>query len=218
VSEAIRPYDITVKPSVFLFLFALVIPAATVFAGWDGAGFKPKVEVEYKVELSSAMAIALQDYDPEFQIWDAHSFSPILRGIYEYKSFQPWKQYLAFQTPSAVIGDFNGDAIPDIALLGHNKTTGKRIVVLSSNTGYLVQEFTRSYPLSDPLRPDSKIGHQNIEEYLEFVPQSKIKANTAYKRPELDLKTDAFKFGVFERSSSIYIYKDAKFHNYTLSD
>lgn len=196
----------------------LYFPAIQSFAGWYDAEFQPRVEMEYKITLSSAMGSALKVYDPEFEIWSAQNFHPMLRGLYEYKSFEPWRSFLAYQTPSAVIGDFNGDDIPDVILLGHSKTHGKRIVVLSNNTGYFVIEFTEKYPLTDRFTPNHKIGEGNIEECLELIPPGKIKAEPAYNRPEIDLKTDAFKFGNFEGSKAIYYYDKGKFIDYALSD
>lgn len=196
---------------------ASFLPAIQSFAGWDDVKSFPRIEVEYKVVLSSAMETALVKYDPDFKVWEARSFSPLLRGIYEYKSFHPWKTFLSWQMPAAVIGDLNGDNMPDAVLLGRNKTHGRRIALLSSGESYSVVEFTEDYPLVDPLTPNYRIGN-NLEEYLEFIAPRKINAEPAYDRPELDLKTDAFKFGVFEKSSGIYIYKDGKFVDYTLSD
>ncbi|MHB0997479.1 MAG: hypothetical protein ACYC2I_14030 [Elusimicrobiales bacterium] len=202
-------------------LFAIVaasfLPAIQSFAGWDDVKSFPRIEVEYNIVLSSAMAMALQKYDSDFKAWEARNFSPLLRGVYEYKSFHPWKPFLSWQMPAAVIGDFNADNMPDAVLLGRNKTHGRRIALLSGGDGYSVVKFTEDYPLVDPLTPNYKIGN-NLEEYLEFITPHKIEANPAYNRPELDLKTDAFKFGVFEKSSGIYIYKDGKFVDYTLSD
>lgn len=207
------------KPFKVLLLSATFFhPAVHVFAGWDSGDSLPRIEIEYRVILSSAMENCLKAYDPDFKVWDVRNFSKALQGLYEYRSFHPWKSFLSRQSPAAVIGDFNGDEIPDVALMGRNKTHGLRIVLLSGASGYSVVEFTESYPLINPLIPDRKIG-SGIEDYLEFVPPMKIKAEPSYNRPALDLKKDAFKFGVFERGSSIHIHIDNKrFVHYPLSD
>ncbi|PIS47328.1 MAG: hypothetical protein COT17_03995 [Elusimicrobia bacterium CG08_land_8_20_14_0_20_51_18] len=197
--------------------FMLFFPAIQSFAGWYDAGFHPRVEMEYVITLSSAMETALKWYDPEFEIWSPRDFHPMVRGLYEYKSFEPWRDFLAYQTPSAVIGDFNGDEVPDAVLMGHNKTQGKTIAIISKEGKYTLVEIN-SGPLKNPLAPEYARGDNNIEDYMELVPPGKIKAEPAYNRPELDLKTDAFKTVVFEKCGSIHIYKDGKFEDYALSD
>lgn len=178
---------------------------------WDKATTRPAIAVEYTVTLSSAMQAALKKFDPAFVPWQAANFSRILRALYEYKSFAPWRDFLSYQTPSVVIADFNGDKMPDAAMLGHNKTHGRRLVVLSSPKGYLVRQFEEDYSLENH-------NPSNMENYLEYVEPKKIKAEPAYERPELNLKNDAFIFGGFETWSSIYVFDGTKFVNYALSD
>jgi hypothetical protein len=197
-------------------LLIFLYPLANLsFAGGFGADFRPKIEIEYKVILSTGMEDALKAYDPEFEPWKALDFEPFLRNIYTYGP-ATGEYFRTYQTLSAVIGDFNGDKIPDIALLGHNKTHEKKIVILSKNTIYKVVELL-NYPLTDPLYPAAKKGDGNIGRCLEFVPPGLIKAEPAYNRPELTLKTDAFKYGG-EQGSTLYFYKDGKFIDYPYSD
>ncbi len=195
----------------------LFLSASWSFAGGFNVSPAPKIEiVEYKVTLSTEMAVALKKYDPEFEIWKAQDFYPLMREMYTYGG-SSGKYIITYQTPSAVIGDFNGDKIPDIALLGHNKTHDKKIVILSKTSGYKIVELL-NYPLNDPLFPTAKKGGGNIEECIELVPAGKrIKAEPAFNRPELNLKTDAFQCGD-ERGSSLFYYKNGKFIEYVLSD
>jgi len=164
--------------------------------------------LEYSVVLSSVMTESLRSYDPDFMLWEQKDYEPILVGAYRY-SLQ--------SIPSAVIGDFNGDKIQDVALLGHNKTHDKRIVVLSKNTRHSVIELL-NYPLTDPLFPTAKKGGGNIGQLLELVPAGrKIKAEPAYNRPALNLKNDAFEYGG-ESGSRLYYYNGSRFVEYALSD
>lgn len=164
--------------------------------------------IEYGVVLSSVMTESLRSYDPDFVVWEQKDYEPILVGTYKY-SLQ--------STPSAVIGDFNGDKIQDVALLGHNKTHKKRVVLLSSATGFSVVELL-NHPLHDPLfPPNAHKGGGNLGQCLEFVSPGKIKAEPAYNRPELNLVNDAFKFGG-ETGSILYYYENGKFVDYPLSD
>lgn len=186
------------------------------FAGGPDAASKPKIEVEYKVVLSTMMEAALTAYDPEFRIWEARDFEPFLRDIYTYGP-SSGRYFHTYQVLSAVIGDFNGDKISDIVLIGHNTTHEKRIVLISSTTGYSVVELL-NHPLHDPLfSPTAHKGGGNIGQCLEFVPPGKINAEPAYNRPELNLVHDAFKFGG-ETGSVLYYYENGKFVDYTMSD
>lgn len=187
-------------------------------AMWYDAGFQPKIEIEYKIILSTGMRTALKEYDPEFKIWKMQDFNSMLRmGFYSFKPDRPGRHFLAYQTPSAVIGDFNGDNIPDIVLLGHDKIREKVIVILSKNSKYHIIELIK-YPLTySALEPGYKISGGNVEAYLRLISPGKIKAAPAYDRPELDIKTDAFEFGMFERASDLYYYSDGKFIKYALS-
>lgn len=196
-------------------VFFLAPPASLSFAGGFDTDFKPKIEIEYKVTLSTGMEAALKAYDPEFEYWKAQAFDPFLRDVYTYGP-STGEYFRTYQVLSAVIGDFNGDKIPDIALLGHNKTQEKRIVILSKDGGYKTLELL-SYPLAAPLHPDAKKGNGNIGRCLEFVPPGVIKAEPAYNRPELTLKTDAFKYGG-EQGSTLYVYNGGKFVDYPYSD
>ncbi|MDA8242508.1 MAG: hypothetical protein M0025_00090 [Elusimicrobia bacterium] len=183
----------------------------------DSFDAPPRIDFEYKVSLSTGMELALRKYDPEFQALNAEDFNPLLRKIYPYKVLWFDRTVTGYQTPPVLIGDFNGDANPDVVLIGHNKTHYKRIVILSEGNSYAVSEFGASSFFKNPVSPDKK-GAGRVEECLELIPPSKIKAEPAYNRPEIDLKTDAFKYGGFEGSQSIYYFHEGKFVNYALSD
>lgn len=189
---------------------AVFFPAIQSFAGWYDAGFQPRVEIGYRINLSSAMETVLNRYDPEFKVWEARNFHPMLRGLYEYKSFEPWRPFLAYQTLSGVIGDFNGDEVPDVVLKGRNKTYKKTIVLLSGNTGYTLTEIS-AIPLKDPARLNDTYSESDIVQCLELIPPGKIKAEPNYNQPEVDLKTDAFALSNFEGGKTIYYYTDGKF-------
>lgn len=205
-----------ISTSFGLFL-SLFFSATGSFAEEFNIGPAPTIQiVEYTVTLSTEMATALKQYDPEFKIWEAWDFDRLFQEMYPYGG-STGKYLINYQTPSAVIGDFNGDKIADIALLGHNNTHDKRIVILSIPTGYKIVELA-NYPLSVPLSPAAQKGRISMGECLELIPAGKkIKAEPAFNRPVLNLKTDAFTYGG-ERGSSLFYYKDGKFMEYALSD
>lgn len=206
------------KISAFLgLLFLLSLSAQSSFAEGFNIGSASKIEiVEYTVTLSTEMADALKQYDPEFEIWEARDFDQSLLDVYAYGG-SSGKYIVNYQAPSAVVGDFNGDKIADIALLGHNKTHEKRIVVLSNSTGYKVVEL-HNYPLSVPLSQTAKKDRISMGQCIELVPAGRrIKAEPVFNRPELNLKTDAFEYGG-ERGSSLFYYKNGKFVEYVTGD
>ncbi|MDO8805430.1 MAG: hypothetical protein Q7R35_13490 [Elusimicrobiota bacterium] len=178
----------------------------------------PRIDFEYKIILSTGIELALKKYDPEFQVLKAEDFNPLLRKIYPYKVLWFDRTITGYQTPPAVIGDFNGDAKPDAVLIGRNKTHGKRIAILSNGNEYTVIEFSAGPLLKEPTALDHERKVGNIEGCLELIPPGKIKAEPAFNRPEIDLKTDAFKYGGFEGSQGIYYYNEGKFIDYALSD
>lgn len=181
---------------------------------YDVPDVPPRIDFEYKVILSTGMELALKRYDPEFQVLKAEDFNPLLRKTYPYKVLWFDRTVTGYQTPPAVIGDFNGDANPDAVLIGRNKTHGKRIVILSSGNEYIVIEFIASSLIS--------LGHTKkggrVEECLRLIPPGRIKPEPAFNRPEIDLKTDAFTYGGFEGSQGVYYYHEGKFIDYALSD
>ena len=176
---------------------------------WHDADFQPRIEVEYEVLLSSGMKTALEKYAPGFKTWKAPDFHPMLRGTYNYKSYRPDRAFLAYQTLSAVIGDFNGDGLPDSALMGHTATDEALLVVLSKGVRYEVIEIYK-YPYKDAERTATR------EAYMEYVAPRKFKPHTENK--PLVLKHDGFIHAGFEKGSSLYYYIDGKFLNYALSD
>ena len=193
-------------------------PAAVSAAQLTPASAQPGIEMNYTIVLSSIMKAALERRVPGFAAWSVQDFSADLLKTYDFKPFAPWKPFLSRQTPSAVIGDFNGDGAADAALLGHDETHGLRLVVLSRKGGYDVVEFAPKYALTDPMTPNHRIGGGNVEEYLAFVAPGKIKAEPAYGRPELNLKADAFELGVFEKASTLYYHDDERWQQQVLSD
>lgn len=183
---------------------------------------KTHIKVTYEVVLSPTMKKALGKYDLNFRAWKSDDYLPTLIQLYEFKSF-PRKNFFAYQTPSAVIGDFNGDADPDAVMMGHDKINSLTIAIMSGKTGYRVIELEKGQ-LKNPMEEGYEVsgGDDGYEyglwSYLMLFQPSKIKANPSFKRPDIDLKTDAVIIEMFEKASVILIYKDDKFVSYTMSD
>lgn len=173
-----------------------------------GKQINEKPRISYIVELPSQMKTALKRYSSEFEIWKQEDFDPFLIRTY---NFTP------YQSPSTVIGDFNNDKMADTILMGHDKTYMMTIVLLSKGNKYGIFEISKRL-LIDPASSEHKRAAGSIIEFLVYVPPGRIAARPEYDRPELNLKSDAFEIGYFEKSSSIWFYKDGKFVSYTMSD
>ncbi len=136
----------------------------------------------------------MRDYNPGFKVWKQGDYLPLLVERYKFTNKQ---------TPSAVIGDFNGDKILDIALHGGNKV----ICILSDDKSFKVVEVQKGHM-------GGKRGP--LWKYLCFVPAGK--ASSYHEEQSLELKTDAFQICYFETASVLYYFKDGRFLKYTTSD
>ena len=197
-------------PILVVLFLGLFFPSIYCSVGWCADANFPRVEIEYKIELSSAMKTALEKHEPDFEIWGAQDFVPEIRQWYTYQCFKPWRSFLAYQTPSIIIGDLNDDKAPDVVLLGNDKICPVIIVLLSKNKEYEVIRLT-DFPLY------SNEEKEELEVLLEYVPPQKIQ--TVYENNRLlDLKNDAFSVVAFEKCSSLYYYSNGKFVQYGLTD
>lgn len=204
---------LTEKTMKLFFVLSLSLLMVQMGQAEDNDNIIPRIDFEYKVILSTGMELALKKYDPEFYIFEANTYYPIMRKVYPYKVF--WFDragVTGYQTPAVVIGDFNGDVKADAVLIGRNKTHKKQLVILSDGDKYHVTEFIASYPVSTATKDF------RIDMCLGLTPPGKVKAEPAYDRPEIDLKTDAFTYGGCEGPHGIYIYHKGKFVDYALSD
>jgi len=109
--------------------------------GWQ-VGARPMIRpqgTQSTVVLSESMARTLEKSEPTFRLWRASEFLPEAIKGYPYHSRQcPW----------AVVGDFNGDKIPDLALHGRTSKDCLLSVLLSKGPKYRLITVRRS-PYSD---------------------------------------------------------------------
>lgn len=169
--------------------------------------------IEYELVLSTSMEKALKKYNSDFRIWKQADFPPFLlkRVGFSLKS-----------SPSAVIGDFNGDNLPDAVLWGHDKRSGYLLAVMSSNSVYKVVEIERLFNLSrhDPRDETLMIDAQNTEKGLQqtigLLPKQSVRSHIDGKM--INLKNDAVVFSYFEKASQVYYWKNGEFKEYGLTD
>jgi len=118
----------------------------TVSDSWGNMLYQPEIPVtflkkggtpyiRYEINLSSEIKKLLYEYDPDFQILNYDDYSEKLISLF------PTSPY---NTPSVVVGDFNGDNKEDIFMVGkkftNNKHIEKKIIILSTNalTNYTI--------------------------------------------------------------------------------
>jgi hypothetical protein len=169
-----------------------------------------KADGQYVLTLPSMAKEALHRYDPSFKIWAQDDYLPTLIKLY---------QFSPRQTPFAVIGDFNGDGISDVALHGRNNSNDLVVAVLSSGQGFKVVEIDRS-SLTIPEKERYGMGDGKTEhgQWVYLVSASAGKKESSYEDRPLKLKTDAFEIVCFEKAAVLHYYEDGKFLRYTTAD
>jgi len=80
------------------------------------------------------MRQALDRYDRTFRLWNYDEFASWVR-----QGFPPNDRAAL----SAILGDFNGDHLPDLVLNGRTRQDGVIVVLLSDSAGYRAVEVSR---------------------------------------------------------------------------
>ncbi|MCB0412501.1 MAG: cell wall hydrolase [Bdellovibrionales bacterium] len=124
---------------------------------------------QQKVNIGLEVEAALQKWNRNFHIFEMQNFDPQVRALFsgEYKRGD--------ELPMAVVGNFNGDDIHDIALFGYisSKKNPEQVsqmiavFVLSKNPGYQVVEIQK-VPLPNP-HARSQASILNLPIYLSML-------------------------------------------------
>ena len=151
---------------------------------------------------------AIHNYDSTFQIWETRDFVKSCDGNYNYYSCSE------HQVQYAVVGKFNDDSAPDVALLGHNKKYSYLLGIVSSGQTYRVMEIQK-WPVAFP--GSTWIDNENnkgLWEYLLYYhPDNSIpqKTRTLYSH-------DGFLKAVYGKGSTIYWMQNDKFKSAVYGD
>ena len=207
----------------------LLIPIALASAWQAGRAIEPRLEARSGgpvLVLTTAMEAALKSFDPEFSIHHLADYPPYMwrrgctwspecgRNIYRLNPRE---------APFAVVGDFNGDGILDVVMDGANRTTMRRIVLLSIGQTFSASEVDVLGPVSrtnlDFYR--SKQGADRDWEDGIDVGLSLAKPATyrsPYEPQPLVLTTDGFIVSYFEKASGLRYLRNGTWHKFTLTD
>ncbi len=112
---------------------------------------------DHWVALPKWASKMIKKYDPRMEAWRRRDFAPAVLDSYP---FGP------SQTPSVVIGDFDGDLRPDIVLYGHDGRVARLICVLSDHGRHRLVEIARGREVGDAPAKDSLLTHS-----LRLVPR-----------------------------------------------
>ncbi len=109
----------------------------------------PRIQKDGSLSLNASMRDALRRHDASFRPYTVQDWPG--PGNYEYGETQiPW----------ALIGDFDGDLIRDVALYGHSGNDEIVVAVLSSHGNARVAEVARRHATKEALHP-----------FLELIPR-----------------------------------------------
>lgn len=93
----------------------------------------PRIEIESdgigRPILSDELKAAIKRFDPDFKLYEVEDFDPDVLDLFidEGKA-----------TPMAVLGDFNGDGVTDVAIFGQNLKNQVALAAISSPQGYRI--------------------------------------------------------------------------------
>lgn len=154
------------------------------------------------LHLPESMQKVLTAFKPNFVVWTIDDFS-------EYCGQPPLYGCNSRETAFATIGDYNGDQLPDIALMGHTDTHEFLIALVSDGETYEAHEIDSYDEVTDT--DEYKLGIC----LRHFGPE---KLESAYEELVLDLTNDAIHQLYCEKSSLIFYYEGGTFLPYTTGD
>ncbi len=197
--------------------------------GWQTTGTRSVLiearDGEPTLILTVSMEAALRRFDPQFLIRRLIDYPPYMwrRGCtWSAECAKALYRLNSREAPFAVIGDFNGDGILDVVMDGDNRSSGRRVVLMSSQQSFTATEIDSLVRISSDIESSrsNKGPIRGWEEGID-VGLSWAKPGTyrsAYESKPLVLKTDAFVVSYFEKASVLYYLRDGKWNNFTLSD
>ncbi len=155
--------------------------------------------------LTVSMLRALDAWEPTFQPWEDRNYEDEIIHAYRFS---------AHQAPFAVVTDFNGDGLPDVALHGRTKRDDVVLALLSGSSGsYHVYPILQA-PLA---RCESQVLPCRLGMFLEIIRSGTHFTGTFAGYP-LTLRRDAFQVVWSGKAAQLYFWAGGKFNTYTTGD
>lgn len=152
----------------------------------------PRVDNKTKtVTLGKDVSQALKQWNKNFKLNELEDFMEPVTYLFEVSNQE---------LPMAVQGDFNGDDISDVALMGHANGRQYFIMVVSNEAKnkYEVHEIRRS-ALMDPKKSTHKIDgddYKGLNTYLSLLPAKMIAKTPDAKKRKVSSSDNSKKDGV----------------------
>ena len=181
---------------------------------------EPKIDLaEETVELGPSVTAALRAWKLDFRLYKPEDYMAPARATLEHTNRG---------LPMALMGNFNGDGIADIVLMGH--TADREIVVLVNSNKekgkYEVFEVTNSPAVPNPRNLENNVGgaiYFGLDTYLSLVPANLFPAGPlvyankgAEMASQIDRARDGFQIEVFlSAATTSYVFDGKKVVPYT---
>jgi len=150
----------------------------------------------YWAELPPTLGSAISGVQPLHE-WNDWAYASLLPASYRYTNYQ---------IPSAIVGDFDGDSLVDVAIHGWNGKTEDRVACLLSNyaspRGLMV--------VTGPVSFEPEHHGPGPPLYLELLPAGQAFVDSLGNR--VTIRTDAIRVIPTKGQAAIYYYKDGTFH------
>jgi WD40 repeat protein len=161
----------------------------------------PRIESEGSVvwlRLDDALQAALDSIAPGFEPYGLETYANWIASGYSLQ---------CYQAPSAVLGDFNGDGVSDLAAVGRSGDQEVDLVLLSSTDGYVVA------------REGRRNGVRGVGSSISYyVRQEPGEITSSWEPDSLVLTTHAVHDIIGEKASTLYYWLDGQWREYVTSD
>lgn len=164
---------------------------------------------EYGIYLTDDMTSVLNDYDPEFTHWRPGDYIAQIAENYRYSPCQ---------APFAVVGDLNGDGVPDAVIDGHDRKQSRLLCVLSQCGTFTVMEISRSR-YANPGKLAFDVGSHKeygISRYMTLINRQTIQSSL--EKEPLILEGDAALLTEQGKGSQVLYLKKGQFLYYRISN
>jgi hypothetical protein len=165
------------------------------------------------ITLAPALQRTLRRHFPGFSIPSCEDYDPALvHGLQE--AYQAEGRSAPY-VPFACVGDFDGNALPDIALLLKNRH-GECLLVALHQTS---RGTFRSYRLDHWKQRDASSDSGKMELYLERTPSGEVRYIAGHgESASMQLNHDGITEGLAEASTKLYYFRRGRYWSVWTND